>query len=143
MTQKSIKITHSLGKQPRVRETIILGFLFLCGALSVLITIGIVYQLGRESLLFFNQQQWESTSKSSVASRSGKSSSLPSAATTARNIPSHTSAFAPSISKVVSVGTKRWRASASSTRAVMSGRRRLTDHSPTRQALLHDNLMTG
>ena len=58
--------THSLGKQPRVRETIILGFLFLCGALSVLITIGIVYQLGRESLLFFNQQQWQATNKTIV-----------------------------------------------------------------------------
>ena len=57
---------HSLGKQPRVRETIILGFLFLCGALSVLITIGIVYQLGRESLLFFNQQQWQATNKTIV-----------------------------------------------------------------------------
>ena len=49
-----------------MRETIILGFLFLCGAISILITMGIVYQLGKESLLFFNQQQWQETNKTLV-----------------------------------------------------------------------------
>ena len=53
----------NLGRQPRIRETLIQGFLFLCGALSILITIGIVYELGKESLLFLSRQQWEETSK--------------------------------------------------------------------------------
>src|SRR3990172_6794864 len=54
---------YSLRKRPRIRETLIQAFLFLCGALSILITIGIVYELGKESLLFFNRQQWENTNK--------------------------------------------------------------------------------
>lgn len=53
----------NLGKQPSVRETLIQGFLFLCGVLSILITIGFVYELGKESLLFLSSQQWEQTSK--------------------------------------------------------------------------------
>ena len=42
-----------LRRRPRVSETVIQGFLFLCGAISVLTTVGIVFVLGRESLLFF------------------------------------------------------------------------------------------
>ena len=42
-----------LRRKPRVGESIIQGFLFLCGAISVLTTLGIVYILGRESVLFF------------------------------------------------------------------------------------------
>jgi len=53
----------NLRKRPRIRETIIQTFLFLCGALSILVTIGIVYELGKESLLFFTRQQWELTNK--------------------------------------------------------------------------------
>ena len=40
-------------KRPRIGETLIQGFLFLCGAISILTTIGIVYELGKEALLFF------------------------------------------------------------------------------------------
>lgn len=43
----------NLKKRARLSETLIQGFLFLCGAISILTTIGIVYVLGRESLLFF------------------------------------------------------------------------------------------
>lgn len=43
----------SLAKQPRIGETIIQGFLFICGAISILTTVGIVYELGKEALLFF------------------------------------------------------------------------------------------
>ena len=42
-----------LHKRRRPLETVIQGFLFLCGAISILTTIGIVFVLGKESLLFF------------------------------------------------------------------------------------------
>lgn len=42
-----------LVKKPRIGEMIIQGFLFLCGAISILTTIGIVYELGKEAWLFF------------------------------------------------------------------------------------------
>jgi phosphate transport system permease protein len=43
----------SLKKKTRPGEAIIQGFLFLCGAISILTTIGIVYTLGKEAWLFF------------------------------------------------------------------------------------------
>jgi phosphate transport system permease protein len=43
-------------KRSRPLETLIQGFLFLCGALSILTTIGIVIVLGRESWLFFGDE---------------------------------------------------------------------------------------
>jgi ABC-type phosphate transport system permease subunit len=52
-----------LRKRPRVKEAIIQGFLFLCGALSILTTIGIVFELSKESLSFFTRQLWEDTNK--------------------------------------------------------------------------------
>lgn len=45
-----------LDKRPRVGETIIQALLFVCGALSILTTLGIVVVLGRESFLFFGQE---------------------------------------------------------------------------------------
>ncbi len=59
----SSNLGDALRKRPRWGETLIQGFLFLCGALSILITIGIVYELGKESLLFFTRQQWEETNR--------------------------------------------------------------------------------
>lgn len=53
----------SLRKRPRIGETLIQAFLFFCGAVSILTTIGIVYELGRESLTLFTQTQWEDTNK--------------------------------------------------------------------------------
>jgi phosphate transport system permease protein len=47
-------IRQALQKHPRFGETIIQGFLFVCAALSILTTIGIVYELGKEAMLFFN-----------------------------------------------------------------------------------------
>lgn len=44
---------RELTKKPRIGESIIQGFLFLCGAISILTTVGIVYELGKEALLFF------------------------------------------------------------------------------------------
>ncbi len=46
-----------LRHKPRVSESIIQGFLFLCGAISILTTLGIVVVLGRESLLFFSSEE--------------------------------------------------------------------------------------
>jgi phosphate transport system permease protein len=46
----------TLWKRPRLGEIFIRGFLFICGAISILTTIGIVYELGKEALLFFGSQ---------------------------------------------------------------------------------------
>jgi len=42
---------------------IIQALLFLSGAISILTTIGIVYELGKESLHFFTQRNWEQTNR--------------------------------------------------------------------------------
>lgn len=42
-----------LRKRTRWGERLIQGFLFFCGAFSILTTIGIVYEIGKEALLFF------------------------------------------------------------------------------------------
>ncbi len=60
-------IQASLRKKKRPLETIIQAFLFFCGALSILTTVGIVYSLGRESMLFFSRVQWEEINKTLVA----------------------------------------------------------------------------
>jgi phosphate transport system permease protein len=52
-----------LRKRPRIRERLIQGFLFLCGAISILTTLGIVYELSKESLSFFTRQLWEDANK--------------------------------------------------------------------------------
>lgn len=43
-----------LRRRSRPGETLIQGFLFICGAISILTTAGIIYVLGHESLLFFS-----------------------------------------------------------------------------------------
>lgn len=43
-----------LRKKLRVSETLIQGSLFFAGVLSIFITLAIVYELGKEALLFFN-----------------------------------------------------------------------------------------
>jgi phosphate transport system permease protein len=48
---------RDLQKRSRRGENIIQAFLFFCGAVSILTTLGIVYVLGRESLLFFNSAE--------------------------------------------------------------------------------------
>jgi len=62
--QSSLSINHAwanrpldLRKRPRRAEWIIQGLLFFCGAVSILTTLGIVYILGRESLLFFGSPE--------------------------------------------------------------------------------------
>lgn len=53
----------ALRKRPRIGESLIKGFLFLCGILSIFTTIGIVYILLEESIAFFSRTQWETTNK--------------------------------------------------------------------------------
>jgi len=65
-TRQAAARRAALRKRPRISETLIQGFLFLCGALSILVTVGIVYELGKESLLFFTRQQWEETNRTLV-----------------------------------------------------------------------------
>lgn len=50
-------IGTSLKKKSRLGETFIQGFLIFCGAVSILTTIGIVFELGKESLLFFKNPE--------------------------------------------------------------------------------------
>jgi len=49
----SSALIANLRKRPRWGERFIQGFLFFCGAVSILTTLGIVFELGKESLLFF------------------------------------------------------------------------------------------
>jgi phosphate transport system permease protein len=44
-------------RRPRPGELAIRGFLFFCGVLSIATTLGIVYELGKESLLFFSDDR--------------------------------------------------------------------------------------
>lgn len=53
--QKASKL--SLRRRPRWGERIIQGLLFLSGFFSILITLGIVYELGKEALLFFRMPE--------------------------------------------------------------------------------------
>lgn len=46
-----------LRKQPRLGESLIQGFLAVCGAITVLTTLGILYVLGREAWLFFRRPE--------------------------------------------------------------------------------------
>ncbi len=53
---------YPLRKRSHLGETIIQGFLFFCGAFSILTTLGIVYEIGKEALLFFQSPEvnlWE------------------------------------------------------------------------------------
>lgn len=47
----------NLRRRARPGETLIQGFLFFCGALSIFTTLGIVYELGKESWLFFGSPE--------------------------------------------------------------------------------------
>jgi phosphate transport system permease protein len=54
-TDMVVPTSSELRKRPRFGETLIEGFLFFCGAISILTTIGIVFVLGEESWLFFKR----------------------------------------------------------------------------------------
>ena len=50
------EIASKLKKRRRPAETAIVGALFLAGAVSIAVTIGILWELGTESLLFFRDE---------------------------------------------------------------------------------------
>jgi len=52
-----IESPSELRKRARPGETLVKGILWLCGTFSILTTLGIVYVLGRESLLFFQSAE--------------------------------------------------------------------------------------
>lgn len=54
---------RGLKRRFRWGETIIQGLLFFSGFFSIFTTIGIVYELGKESMVFFTRRQWENTNK--------------------------------------------------------------------------------
>jgi phosphate transport system permease protein len=56
-------VTDSLKKRSRLGESVIQGFLFFCGLLSIFTTLGIVFILFNESFAFFSRTQWETTNK--------------------------------------------------------------------------------
>lgn len=56
-------ISSDLRKRRRPGETVIQGFLFLCGVLSIFTTLGIVYILLEESFAFFSRTQWQNTNR--------------------------------------------------------------------------------
>jgi len=51
---EGIESRVDLRRRTRVSEALITGLLFFCGAFSIVTTLGIVYELGKEALLFFN-----------------------------------------------------------------------------------------
>jgi len=64
-------IKSELRKRSRISETLIEGFLFFCGAISILTTVGIVFVLGEESLLFLEELPLASPAPTEVATESG------------------------------------------------------------------------
>ncbi len=46
-----------LQKRARPGEMAIRGFLFICGAISIAVTVGILWELGKEALLFFQDER--------------------------------------------------------------------------------------
>ncbi len=64
--------TLNLRRKARPFEALIQATLFICGALSILTTIGIVYELGKESLGFFTRRLWTDTNKTITQSISSR-----------------------------------------------------------------------
>ena len=51
--------TRSLARKPRIGETIIQNLFLICGLISILTTVGILFTLGENSLLFFTTEAYE------------------------------------------------------------------------------------
>lgn len=66
-----------LRRKRRPGELIIRVLLFLSGAISILTTIGIVYELGKESLHFFTHQNWEQTNRTLQAALEEQDQTIP------------------------------------------------------------------
>jgi phosphate transport system permease protein len=57
ITEAVVSLKSELRKRPRLGENLIEIFLFFCGAVSILTTVGIVFVLGKESWLFFRLEE--------------------------------------------------------------------------------------
>jgi phosphate transport system permease protein len=60
-------VSNDLRKQPHLSESLIKGFLFFCGILSIFTTIAIVFILLEEAVAFFGRTQWENTNRTVAA----------------------------------------------------------------------------
>lgn len=58
-----MSLADGLGGRSRSSEMLIRTFLFLTATLSIFTTVGIVYELGKESINFFTRQHWEDINK--------------------------------------------------------------------------------
>ncbi len=83
MTGKSVPfsaantdIQAALLKRKRPLESIIQTILFLCGAVSILTTLGIAYGLTTESLHFFTTELWEDVNKRIVSELDAQSDTI-------------------------------------------------------------------
>jgi phosphate transport system permease protein len=77
MNNQTTQLTKKdMRRKPRTKERIIQGFLFFCSAVSILVTVGIVYELGKEALLFFTVTQWEEPNKEIFAEVSPTDTSI-------------------------------------------------------------------
>lgn len=56
-SRENPELKLDMKKRPRFGERLIQTFLFSCGVISIFTTIGIVYELGKESLLFFTSSE--------------------------------------------------------------------------------------
>jgi phosphate transport system permease protein len=66
-TQVTGTTAVDLSRRTRWGERVIQTLLLLCAVLSIFVTVGIVYELARESLNFFTRRLWEDTNKRIVA----------------------------------------------------------------------------
>lgn len=58
---------NTMKKKTRLDESVIRVFLFICGALSILITIGFTIVLGSEAISFFSSTEWLNANKGLAA----------------------------------------------------------------------------
>jgi len=70
-------IAQQLRRRPRRFETLIRWSLLAAAVLSIFTTVGIVYELGKESLRFFTRQLWEETNKQLAAAVDADDTLLP------------------------------------------------------------------
>ncbi|MDF1512778.1 MAG: phosphate ABC transporter permease subunit PstC [Anaerolineae bacterium] len=76
MVTTDADIKAALRKRKRPIESIIQTLLFLCGAVSILTTLGIAYGLATESLNFFTTELWEDVNKRIITEINSQTTNL-------------------------------------------------------------------
>ena len=97
------ELAAALRQRPHIRESLMQAVLLLCGVLSILTTIGIVYELGSESLLFFTRQQWEQTNRALATDLDAAATTLTTGSTGANLHAGETIRIGPEVMRVESV----------------------------------------